>query len=66
MVIRAGCWSDAACEILIVSAVEVCVTLSFCVASAFPANASAAVPASASTASLTSVFMPLPFLLRKS
>ena len=37
--------------------------LSFCVASAFPASASAAVPASASTASLRIVFIPLPFLL---
>src|SRR6478672_6191609 len=64
MEILAGCASLCACDTLIVSDVVVCLTLSFWVASAFPANASTAVPASASTASLRIVFIPLPFLLR--
>src|SRR6476660_8787780 len=60
----AGWASDCACDTLIVSDVVVCFTLSFWVASAFPASPSAEVPASASTASLMIVFIPLPFLLR--
>src|SRR6266545_794154 len=68
MEILAGCASVCACDALIVSDVVVCLTLSFWVASAFPANASTAVPARASTASLRIVFIPLPsyFEIRKS
>src|SRR6476620_12328103 len=63
----AGCASDCACDTLIVSEVVVCFTLSFWAASAFPASPSAEVPASASTASLMIVFIPLPsyFEMRK-
>src|SRR5712692_2544725 len=66
MEILAGCASVSACDTLIVSDVVLCLTLSFWVASAFPASARAAVPARANTASLRIVFIPLPFLLRKS
>src|SRR4051794_10786734 len=64
MEIRAGCASVCACETLIVSDVAVCDTLSFCTASALPASASAPAAVTPRTASLASVFIPLPFLLR--
>src|SRR5512133_3354434 len=60
MEILAGCASDCACDTLIVSDVVLCLTLNFWVARAFPANASVAMPAQASTASLRIVSIPLP------